>query len=100
LNEPLWQDPEARVLVYTLGGIGSEEGDLHVMLNMSEEPLELPLPAVKGRVWCRAVDTSRPSPDDIPDPEHQVPVEKGTCPVGARSVMVLENRPAGPGGMP
>jgi glycogen operon protein len=97
LNEPLWQDAEARVLVYTLGGIGPEEGDLHVMLNMSDEALDLPLPALTGRLWCRAVDTSRPPPEDIPDAEHQIPMEGKSCPVRARSVVVMESRPALPG---
>ncbi|MEW6666502.1 MAG: glycogen debranching protein GlgX [Thermodesulfobacteriota bacterium] len=99
LNEPLWHDPGAQVLVYTLGGIGSEEGDLHIVLNMSEEPLDLPLPEVEGRTWYRAVDTSRPSPEDIPDPGCRIPVGGPTFAVGARSVVVLENQdgPAGSG---
>ena len=97
LNEPLWHDSNAQVLVYTLGGLTPEERDLHIALNMSEEPLDLPLPAVDGRVWYRAIDTSRLPPEDIPDPERQVPMEEATFPVGARSVLVLESGPAGTG---
>jgi glycogen operon protein len=100
LNDPLWHDPDGQVLVYTLGALTPEEEDLHIVLNMSEEPLVLPLPDVVGRAWYRAVDTSRPPPEDIPDPEYQVPVKGAACPVGAHSVLVLESRPAGTGETP
>ncbi|MBN1104421.1 MAG: glycogen debranching protein GlgX [Deltaproteobacteria bacterium] len=91
LNEPLWSDPNARVLAYTLGGLAPEEGDLHIVLNMSEDSLVCPFPEVAGRRWRLVVDTSRPSPDDIHGQGSGPLITTGACPVHARSVVVLES---------
>ncbi|HKZ18428.1 MAG TPA: glycogen debranching protein GlgX, partial [Geobacteraceae bacterium] len=34
LNEPLWNDPEARILAYMLGRQTNEEEDIHIIFNM------------------------------------------------------------------
>ncbi|HEX7080511.1 MAG TPA: glycogen debranching protein GlgX [Gammaproteobacteria bacterium] len=65
LEPPNWDDPEGRILCFTLAGLEEGEPALHVMLNMSSEAVELPLP--EGR-WRRLVDTSLPPPDDIVAP--------------------------------
>jgi glycogen operon protein len=92
LNAVPWQDPEARVLAFTLGGLAETEEDLHVILNMADAPLAAPLPDIPGRRWHRAVDTSLPSPDDVSDPARQPSVTASAYPVGPRSVVALESR--------
>jgi isoamylase len=94
LNAPLWHDPDARVLAYTLGANHGQEGDLHVILNMSEERLEMDLPEAESG-WTLAIDTSKPSPEDIPDSDRRPVVRGAKCRVEARSVVVLESRETG-----
>ena len=62
------------------------------MLNMYWESLEFELPAVTGRIWFKAVDTSQPSPLDIADFGSESPVYGNMCTVEGRSVVVLVNR--------
>ncbi len=92
LNDPNWGDPGARVLAYTLAGAGEMKEDLHIMLNMSDQAVEMELPMVPGSRWHCAVDTSQPSPADIPDASDQPKVEGNTYILAARSVVVLEGR--------
>jgi isoamylase len=94
LNEPHWNDPDARFLSYTLAGTRPEEEDIHVILNMSQDTLESDLPAIPGRVWCLAVDTANPSPIDILDSLAQTPFKSKSYKVWSRSVVVLESRPS------
>ena len=65
LYEPLWHDSQGRFLAYTLAGRSAEEEDLHVILNMSERVLDVPLPHVPNRRWHIALDTAQVSPLDI-----------------------------------
>jgi len=93
LDKPLWDDPEAQLLACTLGAMSDdEEEDLHIILNMSEHTIEMPLPSIDGRSWHRAVDTHASSPDDIIEPADQSPCDGRTCQVQPRSVVVLESR--------
>ena len=88
LNQPGWGDPGARVLAFTLGGFNGAP-DLHVMLNMHWEALDFEVPAIVGRQWFTAVDTSKPSPEDILDPGLEPRFSGLTCRVEGRSVAVL-----------
>ena len=93
LGKPLWDDSEAQLLAYTLAAVDDgEEEDLHIILNMSEHAVEMPLPSIEGRSWHRAIDTHAPSPADIIEPAHQSPFDGGTCQVQPSSVVVLESR--------
>ena len=92
LNEPLWHDAQARFLVFTLAGLSADEEDLHVILNMSEQALELPLPIIAGRRWHRALDTTQDAPVDIIRREMQVALANSLYRASARSVVVLEAR--------
>ena len=91
LNEPPWSDPAARVLAFTIAGIGNAEEDVHAVLNMSGETIaaELPVPP-SGQPWRLAVNTAASTPDDIPDRTRQPVVTATTCRVQPRSVVVLE----------
>jgi len=92
LDEPPWHDGGARLLRFTLGGRDVEEPDMHVICNMSDEAADLALPIVPGRRWHRALDTTRPSPEDIMPPAQQRPHPASSYVAGARSVVVLEAR--------
>ncbi len=96
LEEPLWNDPNARLLAFTLAAVAPEEEDLHVILNMSEEDLDLALPGVEGWCWTLAIDTSRGSPEDILAPDLQTPIRGTIVSVRPRSVVALEGRPENP----
>jgi glycogen operon protein len=95
LEEPLWHDPNAQLLAFTLGGLREPEEDVHVVLNMSNDALTVALPEVRGRRWHRAIDTGLASPEDIQEPGRQPRVEALSYKVASRSVVVLESRPAG-----
>lgn len=92
LSEPLWNDHDAQILAYTLGRQKEEEEDLHIVFNMADHDLEMPLPPFSGREWHRAVDTGQPSPGDILEPADQVPAKGSFYPVSAHSVVVFESR--------
>ncbi len=89
---PDWHDTEARTLGFTLAAVSGQEADLHVMLNMSEDSVKTQLPALAGRSWHLAVDTSQAAPGDILMPGQQQPLNRKSVAVAARSVMVLEGR--------
>ncbi|NOT10429.1 MAG: glycogen debranching protein GlgX [Methylococcaceae bacterium] len=92
LDAPLWDDPEARILVFTLAGFSESESDLHIVLNMSVQTETMELPVVSGREWCLAIDTSRLSPEDIVPPQDQRALQTHFYPVKSQTVVVFENR--------
>jgi glycogen operon protein len=92
LYEPTWGDPNAQILAFTLGATGPDEEDLHIILNMSEDDLGMPLPDPMGKHWHCAVDTAQLSPDDIIEPAKQQVVPGGKYHVLPRSVVVFERR--------
>jgi glycogen operon protein len=65
LATPNWQDPEARVLCFTLAGVAPDEPALHVMINMASTGRSLPLPQIATRGWRRIFDTTLVAPDDV-----------------------------------
>jgi len=91
INKPLWDNPEAKILAFTLAGIDSDEPDLHVAMNMSDQQVSIELPVIAGCVWCLALDTSLKSPQDIMSPQDQKPVRGAPYSVNARTVVVFEN---------
>jgi glycogen operon protein len=92
LNEPLWNDPDAQILAYTLGRQREEQEDLHIVFNMADHGVEITLPPLSGRAWHRAVDTGQPAPGDIFEPEDQPRAKESCYQVIARSVAVFESR--------
>jgi glycogen operon protein len=93
LHEPPWGASDARLLAFSLAGLGADEPALHVVLNMSEESRTVELPSLAGRAWHLAVDTAQPSPADLTEPADQRPIGAERCTAQARSVVVLESRP-------
>jgi glycogen operon protein len=92
LHEPAWEDPNTQVLAFTLGAAGSDEEDLHIILNMSEKELDMALPNPQGKFWYSAVDTAKPSPEDIVERERQRAVSGNSYRAISRSVVVFERR--------
>jgi len=88
LNEPNWDDPNARALAATSGGMG-DEADIHLMMNMYWEPLSFAIPPVSGRKWYRVIDTSLESPDDIMSLGQESEMTTDRYSVNGRSVVVL-----------
>jgi isoamylase len=91
LGRPGWNDPSARALAFTLGGVG-DGADLHVMLNMDAADLAFEVPIVPGRRWVRVVDTAAPSPGDAVSADCASALDASTCCVAGRSVVVLASR--------
>jgi glycogen operon protein len=86
-----WNDPDSRVLSFTLGGFEGE-ADVHVILNMFWDGLDFEVPNVAGRKWVKVVDTAAPSPQDIVSVS-KAPVLKGsTVNAAGHSVVVLVSR--------
>jgi isoamylase len=49
--------------------LGQTEPDLFLLLNADASPVDFSIPVLPvGKIWCLAVDTSRPAPDDLFDP--------------------------------
>jgi glycogen operon protein len=90
LHEPLWNDPQARILACTIAGLGGDEPDLHVVANMSGEGLWAPLPERQGRRWHVTLDTAKSSLRDILRSEQQEPHDGDHFVCEPRSVVVFE----------
>jgi glycogen operon protein len=90
LSPPDWQDPVDQVIAFTLSAVSEDEPHLHVILNMSDLVQDTPLPDSKGVNWQLAVDTSKPSPQDIVPLKKQELWSKPNYAVQGRSVVVME----------
>jgi glycogen operon protein len=61
LDGPPWHDGDARLLAFTLAGVGDGESPLHAIFNMSDTARSVTVPSLAGYRWHRAVDTALPS---------------------------------------
>ncbi|MBV8214916.1 MAG: glycogen-debranching protein [Verrucomicrobia bacterium] len=95
LNEPAWHDGSTQFLAYTIAGVTVHEEDLHVILNMADLSIEVPLPTIADRNWYLAVDTFEHANSGIFLPANQRPVVSATWRVQPRSVLIFENRVGG-----
>ena len=86
-----WNNPNNRILIFTLAGLDENASDLHVMMNMSDGKQNIHLPYITDRTWCLAVDTALKTPHDIIPPEQQKPLSKPFYTVDSHSVVVFEN---------
>jgi len=76
-----------RLLAYTLTP-AKDDVAIHVVLNAGPA-VEVTLPpSPHGGAWLRVVDTARPAPDDLLEPERLAPAPE-RYPVAARSALVL-----------
>jgi glycogen operon protein len=98
---PGWDDPESRVLAFTLGGFpikssgktSDADTDIHVMMNMDWTDLDFDVPAVEGRRWYRVIDTGAAASADIFEAGQEPLFEGDTCRLRNRSIVVLISKP-------
>ncbi len=91
LEQPLWHESDNRVLAFTLTAVEKGETDLHVMMNMSDEPKKMKVPEIRGRSWYRSVDTALKSPHDIVPPKKHKAMTSSYYRVKAKAVVILES---------
>jgi isoamylase len=91
LGAPGWDDPNGRLLAFTIAGTGEEE-DLHVILNMAETAIDVEIPRIANRAWHVAIDTARESPLDVVERAQQVPCAGRCYRASPHSVVALEAR--------
>jgi isoamylase len=87
---PRWQGPENRIGCI-IAGAEEQNGQLALALlfNAGSEPCRFVLPPQSGGHWQVAVDTSRSSPDDLPEPDSRPVMSHGAIELESRSTMVL-----------
>ena len=96
LNNPGWNDAEARCFAVTYGDTAEDTdqtANIHCMFNMYWDGIEFELPQLKGLSWYRSIDTAQPTPNDIAEPENMVKITGNSYMVGGRSVVVLVSKP-------
>ncbi|MBK8817402.1 MAG: glycogen debranching protein GlgX [Methylococcaceae bacterium] len=91
LNNPQWNNAETRILAFTLAGCDSNEADLHIVMNMSDENATVELPMIDGKEWCLSVDTSLPAFKDIIEPKNQKLLNNQRYLVNDKTIAVFEN---------
>ena len=95
LNNPGWDNSEARCLAMTLGDTAADTDqthNVHVMFNMFWDAVEFEIPQIPGLLWYRSIDTALPSPQDIASPDQQVAVQGNSYLVTGRSIVTLVSR--------
>ncbi|MFC4332732.1 glycogen debranching protein GlgX [Streptomyces andamanensis] len=88
LEQPGWEDTNARVLACTLGGFDGDP-DLHLILNMYHLGLDFELPRIRGHRWHRVLDTAQAGPRDLLPAGHEEPHDDHTFHAHGRSVVLL-----------
>jgi isoamylase len=93
LHQPDWSYESRSIAAHAHGMADGEQKHLYFVANAHWEPHTYELPVVAGWVWCRSIDTSRPSPDDINEPGHEfLLTNQQDVTVGPRSVVLLAGR--------
>jgi glycogen operon protein len=87
---PKWDIPDNRFLAYTLAAIEENEADLHIVMNMSDDNIDIQLPDIAGKIWHLSVDTGKSAPTDIFEAGQQIPISSGIYQVHRQSVVVFE----------
>jgi glycogen operon protein len=90
--QPDWgHDSHSLAMLLKLYSVRGLADTIYAAFNMYWEPLTFRIPeAPDGWVWKRAIDTSRPSPDDIASPGQESRIDKSLrITLAARSTVVL-----------
>ena len=91
LNNPGWDDPNARALSFTMAGLWCDY-DFHIVLNMYWEKLDFELPEIEGRNWFEIINTAKEQGKDIVDVEKGTRVKGDKISVQGRSCMLLVSK--------
>jgi glycogen operon protein len=86
-----WSE-ESRQLAYCLHGASQGDRDLYVMVNAGPEDVVFSVHEGPAADWRRAIDTGRPSPEDIVSVDEAPGLDSGDYVVRGRSVVVLVRR--------
>jgi glycogen operon protein len=90
---PVDFSPESRCVAYCLSGATFHEDDIYVMINAFWEPVQFCVQEGQPGDWKRAIDSSRPSPDDIAEPGCEEILDSLDYQVAPRSIAVLVREP-------
>ncbi len=98
-KEPAWEKAD-HLLALRLDGSRAEiiadrdDNDFFIMFNASSDDISFTLcPAPSGKSWYRAIDTSLPMPDDVPDQGKEIRIaDQDSYLLPARSMAVLISR--------
>jgi glycogen operon protein len=88
---PDWDDPESRILGFTLAATDDAEADLHVTFNTSDTAAIINLPDFFDRRWQLAVNTGQASPADIQAPAQQRPYMQKQFSILPHAAMIFES---------
>ncbi len=80
---------DAAHFAFHLDGRSERDDDLYVMINAEARDLEFRIQHAADRRWGIAIDTARPSPDDLREEGDEPSVSGSSIVVSARSVVVL-----------
>jgi glycogen operon protein len=90
LNDPGWNDPEARALACTVAAPDEGDSDLHLIFNACWKELDFELPELSGRSWRIVIDTAQCyARYGIVDTEDAEPIYAATVRAAPRSCVVL-----------
>ena len=78
------------MLCFRLMGLELSEPALCVMMNMSAEALDLPLPDTPSATWRRIADTALPPPEDIVSPKRAKVVVGSSYALASHAVAIFE----------
>lgn len=81
--------PQSHSLAFSLSGASQGDRDLYVLVNAYWEPLAFSIQEGRGSEWKRVIDTAADSPDDVREPDAQVPLSGPQYVVQPRSIVVL-----------
>jgi len=89
LNQPDWR-PDSHALGMTITTGNGRKHMAYFFFNAYWEPLLFQLPPLPGNIpWRRLMDTALPSPDDITDRDHALPITTPSYCSQPRSVVVM-----------
>jgi glycogen operon protein len=89
VGEQIDRNPYSHSLAFCVHGASQDDRDIYVMVNAWSQDLRFAIQEGTPGSWRRVVDTALDSPDDMREPEQEMPVSGLEYVVGARSVVVL-----------
>jgi isoamylase len=86
LFSPEWENGTLKILAFTIGGMGENSRNIHVMMNFNYFPLHFEIPSLAdGKRWTRFIDTSL----DDSKLKKEVIIDKSEYFVSPYSIVIL-----------
>jgi glycogen operon protein len=90
LNLPGFNDPNSRVLAFTIASTNKNENNIHVIINMEDGELDFEIPELMdGKSWKRFVDTALEYPNEIVEHGEEETIKNKSYSVNAHSIVIL-----------